>query len=597
VGHVKQEKTAEDIWDLTVNDLLTLAPPGADADDETLVPYVINLNTSAQPISIPSTSLGHLDSFHLYQVTGWRNSQLVFRLRLGPIENKLLAEALLPELLRDYPEAVATPALEDDIRMIAAVEATAAPRATKPKPPISLPVLTPQLPRPAPAVKKSAAADQSLHSVAANVLAPAAVRVRPPAQVAVRPPAPTAPRPAARARVTNGAAVAAATPAPRAAAVPVAAAPAAPAATARVPTAPVAAAPAAPTPAAAPQASAPAVPAPAAAPVAAVSSVPAPAAPVVSAPAPSRVVAAPARQPAPAAAPSSSARRPIRTPAVPRSPAEVAAKPRDATRVAQAQPSARPAPTARQAPRVNGAAMRPAATNGATVVPPSIVPTVPQIPHVAPSPAAKRSPAPVRRPAPATTAPAQPQAGTRQFEVLPGPLPPVDATQTLRPLNLPDLQEPTGAEPEIQLDAVKLFVIQLALTESELDERTIPNLAIFNEYRLYSVMGYDNGKIMHALRLGFFQDRAPAEAVAGYLGCHFQNPAVKRVTVAEKERFADRRIAAKKDSGDSGTHAAIELRTLPSAPPTSLDELRGAGESKASGGGWRKRFKRAAATR
>jgi len=177
---------------------------------------------------------------------------------------------------------------------------------------------------------------------------------------------------------------------------------------------------------------------------------------------------------------------------------------------------------------------------------------------------------------------------TRQFEVLPGPLPPVDATQTLRPLDLPDLQEETETD--------KLFVIQLALAESEIDEDHIPNLAIFNEYRLYSVMGQDSGKIMHALRLGFFHDRAPAEAVAGYLGCFFEKPAVKRVSEAERKRFADRRVAPTKDSGDSGTHAAIELRSPTSAPPTSLEELRGDAGGKGSHGR-RKGHKRASAGR
>jgi hypothetical protein len=581
---VKQEKTAEDIWDLTVNDLLTLAPPGADADDEALVPYVINLSTSAQPISIPSTSLGHLDAFHLYQVTGWRNSQLVFRLRLGPIENKLLAEALLPELLRDYPGAVATPALEDDIRMIAAVEATAPPRASKPKAPAAktLPVLTPQLPRPAPAPKKSDAADQSLHAVAANVLPPVSARPRPPAQTSPRPPAPPV-QSGPRAHATNGAGVASPAPAVSVAAAPavsVASAPAAPLAAARA--APVAKTPVAPV---------------TQAPVAPVAA--RPAAPIAAAPA-AAIAAAPARQPPTAAAlPSRSPSRPARLPVKTATPVvpTAAAKPRDPTPVTQAQSAAKPAPNGRQAPHINGTGMRPATASSATIVLPSAVPAVLQVPRVAAKPAPKRSAAPVRRPAPAPAAPAQTRAATRQFEVLPGPLPPVDATQTLRPLNLPDLQEPAEADTGAETDTVKLFVIQLALTESELASGTIPNLAIFNEYRLYSVMGYDNGKIMHALRLGFFQDRAPAEAVSGYLGGHFEGPVVKRVTVAEKERFADRRVAARKDSGDSGTHARIELRAPTSAPPTSLDELRSASENKSSGSSWRKRFKRAAATR
>ena len=121
--------------------------------------------------------------------------------------------------------------------------------------------------------------------------------------------------------------------------------------------------------------------------------------------------------------------------------------------------------------------------------------------------------------------------------------------------------------------AEKLLVIQLLLSEREIEPDSVPNLAIFNEYRLYSAVGYEQGKVMHALRLGFFTDDAPAEAVAGYLRAYFEAAAVTRVSFEERERFGKRRVSARKDSGETGLHAAIELSSAPSAPTTSLADL------------------------
>jgi hypothetical protein len=154
--------------------------------------------------------------------------------------------------------------------------------------------------------------------------------------------------------------------------------------------------------------------------------------------------------------------------------------------------------------------------------------------------------------------PATPKAATP-----PGP-PPIDSTQTLRALVVPE---------EAEQASEKLLVIQLLLSEREIEPDSVPNLAIFNEYRLYSAVGYEQGKVMHALRLGFFTDAAPAEAVAGYLRSYFEAPVVTRVSAEERERFARRRVSARKDSGDTGLHAAIELSSAPSAPTTSLADL------------------------
>jgi hypothetical protein len=87
----------------------------------------------------------------------------------------------------------------------------------------------------------------------------------------------------------------------------------------------------------------------------------------------------------------------------------------------------------------------------------------------------------------------------------------------------------------------------------------VPNLDIFSVYRLYSVAGIDQGRIMHALRLGFFSEEAAASAVASYLADFYDKPAVKRVSSAERERFAEETLEARKDIGATGRHAVIEI--------------------------------------
>jgi hypothetical protein len=133
----------------------------------------------------------------------------------------------------------------------------------------------------------------------------------------------------------------------------------------------------------------------------------------------------------------------------------------------------------------------------------------------------------------------------------------IDSTQTqraLRPLKLPDTESSTN------------FVVQLILSENEIDPEQVPSLDIFSEYRLYRIMGLDDERVMHALRLGFFSSEPAAQAVAGYLAIFFDSPSVTRVSVAERERFAQERVAARKDVGATGVHSVIEL-TSPAPLP------------------------------
>jgi hypothetical protein len=150
-----------------------------------------------------------------------------------------------------------------------------------------------------------------------------------------------------------------------------------------------------------------------------------------------------------------------------------------------------------------------------------------------------------------------PAAGMSSLTPAPRRTPPQDArvesfdtTQTLRPLTPKELEDAS---------ALRWFVIQLSCAEDAFDPDALPNLDIFSEYRLYSVASLDQGKVMHSLRVGFFSEESHAKAVAGYLGTFYDNPAVKRISAAERTRFAQHRVEARKDIGATGRHAVIEI--------------------------------------
>jgi len=138
----------------------------------------------------------------------------------------------------------------------------------------------------------------------------------------------------------------------------------------------------------------------------------------------------------------------------------------------------------------------------------------------------------------------------RRIEALSTPLSSLESTQTLRPLTPVELQDAS---------ALRWFAIQLATADESFDPDTLPNLDIFSEYRLYSVAGTEQGKVRHALRLGFFAEESAAAAVAAYLAAFYDKPLVKRVSVAERTRFSQQRVEARKDIGATGRHAVIEI--------------------------------------
>jgi SPOR domain len=172
---------------------------------------------------------------------------------------------------------------------------------------------------------------------------------------------------------------------------------------------------------------------------------------------------------------------------------------------------------------------------------------------IAPTPADKPvngAPAPQKTRIEAIPHAATPPATAPRPVHLNKPLPNLDATQTVRALTQLELE---GDQ------ASRWFVIQLALAEEAFDPEVLPNLDIFNAYRLYSVAGIDQGRIVHALRMGFFSEEVGARAVASYLAAYYDNPTIKRVSTAERQRFADQRLEPRKDVGATGKQAVIEI--------------------------------------
>jgi hypothetical protein len=143
------------------------------------------------------------------------------------------------------------------------------------------------------------------------------------------------------------------------------------------------------------------------------------------------------------------------------------------------------------------------------------------------------------------------------WTLVPSP-PRIDSTQTVRPLSAYEL---------VDDEATRWFAIQLMLSADPIDGAEVPNLDIFEDYKLYSVVEPENGRPMYALRLGFFSNEVAAQSVARYVAMHFATPTVKRVSIAERERFAGQLITAGKDIGASGERTIIELVGRPGLLP------------------------------
>jgi hypothetical protein len=219
------------------------------------------------------------------------------------------------------------------------------------------------------------------------------------------------------------------------------------------------------------------------------------------------------------------------------------------------KPAAPLTPAAAKAP--SAAAAVPAAPR--PIIPATALAPAPVLARV-PSPATALAPVPVLSraaapasvlaPTPTLSRASVPAPASRQVDLPSKGAPSIESTQTIRALTQLELEDDQVS---------RWFAIQLSLAEEPFDPETLPNLDIFSVYRLYSVAGIDNGRIVHALRLGFFTEQIAAGAVASYLAAFYDKPAIKRVSTAERERFADQSLQARKDVGATGKQAVIEI--------------------------------------
>jgi SPOR domain len=601
---------AGEIWHLSIEDLFQPVQEAPRLGGEG--PFVINLSVSTAPISIPTKAFAACSDAHVYQIQVTEDGRTRYRLRLGPFATEDEADAILAVVRDTYPGALTATASASDLRVIGNMQAKIDSRHAGVQKPSDTAVTEKSVPQKVAAETRAAekpAKDNADAEISIDIAWPTPELVVPPtrpvraaptvapaaAPKVVVPPVAVAPLvlapewalpeldiPLPQSReaswvakeapvLTEVVVPAAKVPAPKIAAptppaapvlteavMPKSKAPVAPALEVTAPrtAAPIAAAPA--RVAAQPAAPKPAaINAPATKTVAPVAAPPIAAAAVVVTPAPAQIAPIP-HEPAPkqAAAPANplppkfAAPQPkIAAPppkiAVP--PPRIAAPP---PKIAVPPPKiALPPPKIVAPPTKIAAKMAPmAAEKSAPVLTQSVLShskAATKLRQSAMKPSANRLTS--LQHVVVATAPAPPAREVKKLDV---PLESLESTQTMRALTPTELEDS---------EASRWFVIQLALADDAFDPDAVPNLDLFSEYRLYSVAGLDEGRVVHALRLGFFREEIGAVAVASYLAAYWDKPTIKRVSLAERERFADQRVEARKDIGATGRHAVIEI--------------------------------------
>jgi hypothetical protein len=489
---------AGEIWHLSIEDLFQPVTEVQRLGGDG--PFVINLSVSTAPINNPTKSFEGCRDAQIYQIQVTEDGRTRYRLRLGPFANEDQADAVLAEVRETYPGALTATAGASDLRVIANMQPKVEPKQSE---------------------VRSAAQPPDLKAAVANFIESAAPRT----QAATK----------QSTEVEDEISIDIAWPTPELVVPPA------------IESAPAAVQPA--------------------------ELAPEWALPELDIPLPKAVVEGPFAKAAPVLT-EAVAPLPKATPKVaPKITAKITAKALESMAAPKAAaPVIAPIPIAVDAPVLTEAVVpKPKSApamlaGGARMIAPGAAAS-------GPKPAAKanifakaiasalKHPAPKPRPdykAPTSafaslrqvvvaTAPAPP---ARQVKKLDQPLESLEHTQTIRALTAKELED---------IESSRWFVIQLALADRAFDPYAVPNLDIFSEYRLYSVAGLDQGRVVHALRLGFFREEIGAVAVASYLAAYWDKPTIKRVSVAERERFANQKVEARKDVEATGTHAAIEI--------------------------------------
>jgi len=119
-----------------------------------------------------------------------------------------------------------------------------------------------------------------------------------------------------------------------------------------------------------------------------------------------------------------------------------------------------------------------------------------------------------------------------------------DANQGISLLKPDDTQTRRALKEAVIGNAPVSFAVQLQWSVSPVDLASVPPLAIFSAYTLYTVEGSREGRKWYGLRLGFFSDAISAKQVAYYVRSEFASVAVVPVSPAEKSRASDEETKA-----------------------------------------------------
>jgi hypothetical protein len=550
---------AGEIWHLSIEDLFQPIQEAPRLGGNG--PFVINLSASTAPISIPTKAFTASRDAHVYQIQVTEDGRTRYRLRLGPFVGEDEADAVLAEVRHTYPGALTATAGAADLRVIANMKAKADTRQPVARAPAEMEKSVAEKPAAEKVAAISLVADEP---TTAEADAEISLDIAWPTPELVVPPL-LPPRAAAAASPQAAAPVKAAAPV-TVAPVPVPiVAPVLTEAVALKPKAPAAAAEKAATQRAAMEKAAAekAAAEKAAAEKAAVEKAAVEKAAAEKA-ATQRAAMERAATEKAAAEKAAAEKAAMERAAAQKAATEKAAMERAAAQKAATEKAAMERAAAEKAAMEKAAAQKAAAQKAAaqkaaaTLKAPTEKPMQILRQSVA-SPlkafAKKIRPSVIIPPTRLTSlqhvvVATAPVPAAREVKKLDEPLDSLESTQTMRALTANELED---------TEASRWFVIQLAAADRAFDPDAVPNLDIFSEYRLYSVAGSDQGRVVHALRLGFFREEIAAVAVASYLGAFWDKPTIKRVSLAERERFADQRVEARKDVGATGRHAVIEI--------------------------------------
>ncbi len=127
----------------------------------------------------------------------------------------------------------------------------------------------------------------------------------------------------------------------------------------------------------------------------------------------------------------------------------------------------------------------------------------------------------------------------------------------------------------VALNAPVSFAVQLQWSVQPIDVASVPPLAIFSAYTLYTVEGSREGRRWFGLRLGFFSDAISAKQVAHYVRSEFNSVAVVPVSPQERTRACDA-------GGAAGAGAATGSGTAASAGAAARPQSDGSASSSAT---------------